>query len=118
MDGPRDFILSSQTQTSYDIIYMWTLKKNDTNELIYKTEIDSQTWKTNLWLPTGKGERINKKENEKEMGNDHKRKKMSHEEMWSDIIQFSKFAGILSAALSQHHLLRFEIAQLEFHHLH
>ena len=24
---------------------------------------------------------------------------------------------ILSAALSQHHLLRFEIAQLEFHHL-
>ena len=28
-----------------------------------------------------------------------------------------KFAGILSAALSQHHLLGFEIAQLEFHHL-
>ena len=33
-------------------------------------------------------------------------------------LQFSKFAGILSAALSQHHLSRFEIAQLEFHHLH
>ena len=32
--------------------------------------------------------------------------------------EFSKFAGILSAALSQHHLLRFQIAQLEFHHLH
>ena len=31
---------------------------------------------------------------------------------------FSKFAGILSAALSQHHLLEFEIGQLEFHHLH
>ena len=31
---------------------------------------------------------------------------------------FSKLAGILSAALSQHHLLGFEIAQLEFHHLH
>jgi len=31
--------------------------------------------------------------------------------------EFSKFAGILSAALSQHHLLGFEIAQLEFHHL-
>ena len=30
----------------------------------------------------------------------------------------SKFAGILSAALSQHHLLGFEIAQLEFHHFH
>ena len=32
--------------------------------------------------------------------------------------EFSKFAGILSAALSQHHLLGFEIAQLGFHHLH
>ena len=30
--------------------------------------------------------------------------------------EFSKVAGILSAALSQHHLLGFEIAQLEFHH--
>ena len=32
--------------------------------------------------------------------------------------EFSKFAGILSAALSQYHRLEFEIAQLEFHHLH
>ena len=32
--------------------------------------------------------------------------------------EFSKFAGISSAALSQHHLSGFEIAQLEFHHLH
>ena len=31
--------------------------------------------------------------------------------------EFSKFAGILSAALSQHHLLGLEIGQLEFHHL-
>ena len=31
--------------------------------------------------------------------------------------QFSKFAGILSAAHSQHHFSGFEIAQLEFHHL-
>ena len=31
--------------------------------------------------------------------------------------EFSKFAGILSRALSQHHLLGFEIVQLEFHHL-
>ena len=30
-------------------------KKSGTNELIYKTEIDSQTQKTNLWLPKGKG---------------------------------------------------------------
>jgi len=32
--------------------------------------------------------------------------------------EFSGFAGVLSAALSQHHLSGFEIAQLEFHHLH
>ena len=32
--------------------------------------------------------------------------------------EFSKFAGILNVALSQHHLSGFEIAQLEFHHLH
>ena len=28
---------------SHDITYMCNLKKNDTNKLIYKTEIDSQT---------------------------------------------------------------------------
>ena len=32
--------------------------------------------------------------------------------------EFPKLAGILSAALSQHHLLGFEIAQLEFHYFH
>ena len=31
--------------------------------------------------------------------------------------EFSKFAGILSAALLQHHISGFDIAQLEFHHL-
>ena len=41
-------------QTSYDIAYMWNLKY-DINELIYKTEEDSQTSKTNLWLPKGTG---------------------------------------------------------------
>ena len=39
---------------SYDITYMWNLKY-DTNELIYEIETDSQTWKTNSWLPKGKG---------------------------------------------------------------
>ena len=34
------------------------------------------------------------------------------------IVELSKFAGILSAALSQHYLLGFEVAQLEFHRLH
>ena len=29
---------------------MWNLKRNYTNELIYKAERDSQTWKTNLQL--------------------------------------------------------------------
>ena len=32
--------------------------------------------------------------------------------------EFPKFAGIWNAALSQDHLLEFEMAQLEFHHLH
>ena len=40
-------ILSEMSDTereiSYNITYMWNLKKNDTNELIYKTERDSQT---------------------------------------------------------------------------
>ena len=33
-------------------------------------------------------------------------------------VEFSKIADILSAALWHHHLLEFELAQLEFHHLH
>ena len=32
-------------------------KTKHTNELIYKTEIDPQIQKTNLWLPKGKGRR-------------------------------------------------------------
>ena len=38
----------------YDIHYMHNLKRHDTNELIYITEIVSQTWRTNLWLPGGR----------------------------------------------------------------
>ena len=33
---------------------MWNLKKKK-DKLIYKTEIDPQTQKTNLWLPRRKG---------------------------------------------------------------
>ena len=40
-----------ERQISY-ITYMQNLKK-DTNELIYKTETDSQTSKINLWLQRG-----------------------------------------------------------------
>ena len=29
-------------------------KKKDTGELIYKTEIDSQSWRMNLWIPGGR----------------------------------------------------------------
>ena len=48
MDGPRDYHTKwsksdKERQISYDITYMWNLKKHHTNELIYKTEIDSQT---------------------------------------------------------------------------
>ena len=58
MDRPRDYHTKwskshRERQMSYDITYMWILK-NDTNELIYKTETVSQTSKTNLWLPKWK----------------------------------------------------------------
>ena len=45
IDVPRDYrtkLSKSERQISYDITYMWNLKY-DTNELIYKTVIDSQT---------------------------------------------------------------------------
>ena len=37
---------------TYDITCMWNLEYG-TNEPIHKTETDSQTWKTDLWLLTG-----------------------------------------------------------------
>ena len=47
MDGPRDYHTKwskadRERQIPYDITYMWNLKY-DTNELICKTETDSQT---------------------------------------------------------------------------
>ena len=46
MDGPRDYHTkwskSDWERQIFDMIYMWNLKY-DTNELIYKTETDSQT---------------------------------------------------------------------------
>ena len=48
MDGPRDCHTEwsksyREREISHDIPYMWNLKRNDINELIYKTETDSQT---------------------------------------------------------------------------
>ena len=62
MDGPRDYHTKwsksdRERQISYHVTYMWNLKyemNKWANELIYKTETDSQTSKTNLWLPKGK----------------------------------------------------------------
>ena len=55
MDGRRDYH-TKWSKSEKDIVWyhLWNLEK-DTNELIYKTETDSQTQKTNSWLPKGKG---------------------------------------------------------------
>ena len=44
-----------ERQIPYDITCMWTLKYS-TNEPIYRTETDSQTWRTDLWLRRESGE--------------------------------------------------------------
>ena len=41
-------------QIPYDITYVWDVKYG-TNEPIYQTETDSQTWRTDLRLPKGTG---------------------------------------------------------------
>ena len=41
-----------ERQISYAMTYMWNLKC-DTNEPIHKTETDSQTSRTDFWLPRG-----------------------------------------------------------------
>ena len=57
MDGPRDCHTEwsesdRERPISNDIAYRWNLRRNDTNELIYKTETDSQTIENDL---RGKG---------------------------------------------------------------
>ena len=50
-------ILSEISPRKTNIIYHSYVEsnlKNNTNELIYKTETDSQILKTNFWLPKGK----------------------------------------------------------------
>ena len=49
-------ILSKVSQTKTNIIWYHLYvesEKNDTNELIYETETDPQTQRTDLWLPRG-----------------------------------------------------------------
>ena len=49
--------VSQKEKDKYHMIcYMWDLK-HDTNELTYETETDSQTQRTDLWLPRGRGGR-------------------------------------------------------------
>ena len=55
MDGSREHHTErSQSdregEISHHIPPMWNLRKNGTNELTYKTEKESQTLRTNLWL--------------------------------------------------------------------
>ena len=57
MDRSRDYHIKGsksdrEGQVLYCVTYMWNLK-NETNELIYRIEIDSQMWRANLWLPGG-----------------------------------------------------------------
>ena len=54
LDRPRGDHTKSERERLIpcDIIHMWNpKKKKDTNVIIYKTEIDIQIKKTNLWLP-------------------------------------------------------------------
>ena len=48
-------ILREVSQRKKNIIWyhLYVKSKNDTNDLIYKTEIDLQTWKSNLWFTSG-----------------------------------------------------------------
>ena len=58
MNGPKDCHTASNEskrgEILHDVPYLPNLK-NYTNELIYKTETHSQTWRMNLWLPAGEG---------------------------------------------------------------
>ena len=61
-DGPRDYHTKWSKPDKERQIILWyclyveSKRKKDMNELIYKTERDSQTQETNLWLSKGKVE--------------------------------------------------------------
>ena len=57
MDGTRDsYKVKSERerQIPYDITYIWNLIYG-TNEPFYRKETNSWTWRTDLWLPRGRG---------------------------------------------------------------
>ena len=59
VDGPKDCHverLEREKQVSYINTYMWNLEKNGTDEPICKAEIETQTWITNIWTPSGERE--------------------------------------------------------------
>jgi len=57
MNGPEDYHTewSKSEKDKHHMISLIrkSLKKNDTNKLMYKIEIDSQTQRKNLWLLGG-----------------------------------------------------------------
>ena len=58
MEGTRDDHTkwSKSEKDGHGVISLISgILENDTNELIYKTETDSQNSVTNLWLPKGTG---------------------------------------------------------------
>jgi len=48
-------ILSEVSEIPYDITYIWNVIYGK-NEPIYRKETNSWTWRTDLWLPMGRGE--------------------------------------------------------------
>ena len=50
-------ILREENQKEIRMTCMWNLKY-DTSEPIHKTAIDSQTQRTHMWMPRGRGEGV------------------------------------------------------------
>ena len=59
MDGPRDYCTKWNKLERFIMGYHLHVESKkkliQMNLFIYKPETDSQPWKTNLWLPKGKG---------------------------------------------------------------
>ena len=59
MDGPRDYHTKwskpdRERQISYNITYLWDIKKNDTNELKYETEVRPTDLENKFIVTTGR----------------------------------------------------------------